>query len=286
MTVAQLREAARDRRGREGGVKLSALKRKSDLVDFLVESEFAGGEERRVNGAVVMNPEPTDAPAAPRARRRGAAARAREDLEEDTSPRPPAVVRAPRAPPLPRLDHPSGEQPRSRAPSPKDAWIERVRSRYPRLPRAEAPELAALETGDGAVDDDDEDEDLADGAADARSDHPLLRSINRTSCDLDLVFVGTASCTPGTTRGVSCTALRWNGRRQAHATPPAAAPSSSTPSPPSYRNPRPRTFPGGTWLFDVGECTQVRFPFRSGRPPPRSLSFFVRFERRARDSTT
>jgi hypothetical protein len=284
MTVAQLREAARDRRGRGEGVKLSALRRKSDLVDFLVESEFAGGEEHCVNGALVKNPEPTDAPAAPRARRRGAAAKAREDLEEDTSPPPPAVVRAPRAPPLPRLFDGAGEQPRSRAPSLKDAWIERVRSRYPRLPRSQLPELAALETGDGAEDADD-DGDLVGGAADARSDHPLLRSINRTSCDLDLVFVGTASCTPGTTRGVSCTALRWNGRRQAHGNSPPAPPSPSSPSP-SYRNPRPRTFPGGTWLFDVGECTQVRFPFRLGRPPPSSLSFFVRFERRARDSTT
>ena len=42
--------------------------------------------------------------------------------------------------------------------------------------------------------------------------HPMLYG-QRTS-DLDVVFVGTASCTPGITRGVSCTALRLQWRRK------------------------------------------------------------------------
>jgi hypothetical protein len=43
------------------------------------------------------------------------------------------------------------------------------------------------------------------------TNHPMLKGM-RTS-DLDVVFAGTASCTPGTTRGVSCTALRLQWRR-------------------------------------------------------------------------
>jgi hypothetical protein len=73
--------------------------------------------------------------------------------------------------------------------------------------------------------------------------HPIMRP-NRLS-DFDLVTIGTASCSPGITRGVSCTALRLNWQRR------------YIPSTAGTSRMQPTTFQGGTWMFDVGECTQV-----------------------------
>jgi hypothetical protein len=51
------------------------------------------------------------------------------------------------------------------------------------------------------------------GEADIRQRyHPMLANV--TQSDMDIIFVGTASCTPGITRGVSCTAVRLNRRRR------------------------------------------------------------------------
>jgi hypothetical protein len=109
--------------------------------------------------------------------------------------------------------------------SPKDAIFERVYERYPMT--RDAPEPVATTP-----------------AEDIRQlHHPIFRN-SVASSDMDVVFVGTASCTPGVTRGVSCTALRLNWR-------PRGAFGASNDGDQSS------TFYGGTWLFDVGECTQV-----------------------------
>lgn len=80
--------------------------------------------------------------------------------------------------------------------------------------------------------------------------HPLLA--NATQTDLDLVFIGTASCTPGVTRGVSCTALRLNWR--SHKVVDGKDVGFKVRE--GYFEERGPT--GGTWLFDCGEATQVR----------------------------
>lgn len=119
------------------------------------------------------------------------------------------------------------EQPVKTSGSPKDAIFERVYERYP--PIRDAPESTATTPADDI----------------RQLYHPILQN-SIPSSDMDVVFVGTASCTPGVTRGVSCTALRLNWRPRGG----AFGTSSQDADPPS-------TFLGGTWLFDVGECTQV-----------------------------
>ena len=131
--------------------------------------------------------------------------------------------------------------------SPKDTLFDRVYERYP-------PILTENCTGVG-------EEDVR------QKYHPLLQEFQISSShDMDLVFVGTASCTPGVSRGVSCTALRLNWKRRSFHVPEL---SSTTTVPNSNNNGQQQqeqhenmvdmasSFSGGTWLFDCGECTQV-----------------------------
>lgn len=90
--------------------------------------------------------------------------------------------------------------------------------------------------------------------------HPMLTYLNKTSSDLDIVLIGTASCVPSSTRGVSCTALRLNWRRnkgQRQSPQEELSSSSSDPKQNYFYNEKDYVFESGTWLFDCGECTQV-----------------------------
>ena len=142
---------------------------------------------------------------------------------------------------MPRLETPEAPDKSTRPPSPKDAIFERVYQRY--------PPLRNLQNDNSSLDQ---------PTVDIRQlYHPMTRTrINYnnsnstiTSGDMDIVFVGTASCTPGTTRGVSCTALRLNWNRRASFLDPSTGREKTKNAPTSFQ--------GGTWLFDVGECTQV-----------------------------
>eukprot|EP00428_Durinskia_dybowskii_P086497 CAMPEP_0170443982 /NCGR_PEP_ID=MMETSP0117_2-20130122/48278_1 /TAXON_ID=400756 /ORGANISM="Durinskia baltica, Strain CSIRO CS-38" /LENGTH=625 /DNA_ID=CAMNT_0010704747 /DNA_START=350 /DNA_END=2227 /DNA_ORIENTATION=+ len=109
----------------------------------------------------------------------------------------------------------------------KEASFERVFQQYPPLREQRLPGI---------------------GEDDIRQTyHPIFeKDHSQLTGDMDIIFVGTASCTPGVSRGVSCTALRMNWNRQALHGVPGAQENSM------------KSFSGGTWLFDCGECTQLQ----------------------------
>jgi len=126
--------------------------------------------------------------------------------------------------------------------SPKDLLFEKVYARYPSTRDKNCTDV---------------------GENDVRQDvHPIFGSLQKSS-DLDIVFVGTASCTPGVTRGVSCTALRLNWQRRAiHGVPQGT-------------NIETSTFMGGTWVFDCGECTQLQVQRTSAIKPGKITKIFL-----------
>eukprot|EP00547_Thalassionema_nitzschioides_P007810 CAMPEP_0194222442 /NCGR_PEP_ID=MMETSP0156-20130528/32947_1 /TAXON_ID=33649 /ORGANISM="Thalassionema nitzschioides, Strain L26-B" /LENGTH=515 /DNA_ID=CAMNT_0038953223 /DNA_START=551 /DNA_END=2098 /DNA_ORIENTATION=+ len=115
------------------------------------------------------------------------------------------------------------------APAPKmSKWNEFLNERYPPLRDLQGKASTAL------------------GDTDFRQIyHPLMSNLNPAG-DMDLITVGTASCVPGTTRGVSCTALRLQMNERG-----------------TIINEKGKTYEAakgtqGTWLFDVGESTQLQ----------------------------
>lgn len=102
--------------------------------------------------------------------------------------------------------------------------------------------------------------------------HPMVSNI--TQSDLDLVFIGTASCTPGVTRGVSCTAIRVNWRSSRSRNDGDGLndkQKKSKKQKEEYSSPT----TGGTWLFDCGESTQLSIQRTTSIKPGKISKIFI-----------
>jgi len=108
--------------------------------------------------------------------------------------------------------------------------------------------------------------------------HPILKDAPNSS-DLDISFVGTASCTPGLTRGVSCTAIRLNWRRGKEMLLNSQAANVGVAKNKSEKQKKKKVtnyeFTGGTWVFDVGECTQLQVQKSPTVKPGKITKIFI-----------
>jgi hypothetical protein len=242
LTVKELRDRVKEISSEERGV-LSRLKRKQDLIDYLVEMDQATMKETakfsaNVNGESRDNTSLASRPA-------------------KTSRSPPTKL-----PPLSLESTNPATKTAKANPSPKDIILQDVFRRYPPVREATEALLQQQQQLSKATAYSHDDATTDDTSTISSHDdirqlyHPLLQACRNisSSSDMDIVFVGTASCTPGVTRGVSCTALRLNWKRRAAQLYNLETGRLEQPSSSSQQQ---QGFQGGTWLFDVGECTQV-----------------------------
>ena len=214
LTVKELRDLLDQSNIDTRGIR-SKLKLKKDLIDFLDEN-LSNKSDHDPDNSTIENNSQTNY-----VEMQQTSSEKNQGPEVDASGK--SSPSKPRAtmPPLPN--------------NPKDALLEKVYRRYPglrNLPNSTYAEEA---------------EDVR------RTHHPIFRGSRpnaHTSADMDITFVGTASCTPSHTRGVSCTAVRLNWQRRGVYGYPGGG------------DDAPSTFVGGTWLFDCGECTQVSDTYR------------------------
>jgi hypothetical protein len=246
LTVKELRLLVKEQNPSQRGV-LSTLKRKKDLVHYLSSGDLhrgGGGEDvAAANGAgredflpgakdegsigvvAVVNDEEAEIPetnendlvdfsssADLASEEAEDAANDLVELANDAAEDDDEVATQTNiatSPPRPTRAMPLNMAPRQPQLSLKDALLKKVREMYP----------------DAVTEKMSDDNPVVDIR---QTHHPIMAG--RPLTDLDVVFLGTASCMPGITRGVSCTAIKLNWRRSA----------------------------ASTWLFDVGECTQVK----------------------------
>jgi hypothetical protein len=228
LTIEQLKEQIK-----ELGVpvEMSQLKLKADCVNFLLESYS--------NQSAPLDVSEQEEVVPPTKRRKPRSMPPLQSSETDPSP-------------TGTDDDNANQTPASS----KDLIFEYVMRRYPPLQKIQRS-IELQEEGN------DVDDDLSAhmqpnfyrkftglGEMDVRQKyHPMLK--NTTLSDLDIITVGTASCVPGTTRGVSCTALRLQWRRNGGNTDKKGG-EALKPNMPTT---------GGIWIFDCGESTQVSIQF-------------------------
>ncbi len=109
------------------------------------------------------------------------------------------------------------------------------------------------------------------GKCDVRqAHHPMLMAAAQS--DMDVVFKGTVSCMPGTTRGVSCTALRLNWRRKADEGGGNGVEDDGGGGGEQRGG---GAGAAGTWLFDCSQSTQLSVQRTPSIRPGRISPIFV-----------
>lgn len=188
-------------------------------------------------------------------------------------------------PPLPETSTSNNDDSDNDSPyvlTPKDRIVLEVLDRYPPLHDAivEACSIDGGELSKGITSDNIEHCELSSltynvpselGENDMRHKyHPMLA--NATQTDMDVVFIGTASCTPGVTRGVSCTALRlnWRNNREFDQAMNGGKKKGNTNDQQSQRGST-----AGTWLFDCGEATQLSVQKTASVKPGKISKIFI-----------
>ena len=257
LTVKELRQLIK-----ENGLETKGLsgKRKAELITYVVES---------ANGGTGISSS-QDAPTSRELEAEPVVVSSRTDVEPE-APRKRKGARMPAMPlsdangaPQKQLD----EKAEPKKASAKHKMYREVMDTYP--PLSEYVDPNTFEYYDPLANSKPEglgDEDIR------HKHHPMLKGM-RTS-DLDVVFVGTASCTPGITRGVSCTALRLQWRRKKGQIEGNKKNDKKGQKGGKGKNVRDMLSPDGrydesgngdfngsdaagrTWLFDCGESTQV-----------------------------
>mmetsp|Transcript_17743 Transcript_17743/g.49126 ORF Transcript_17743/g.49126 Transcript_17743/m.49126 type:complete len:846 (-) Transcript_17743:976-3513(-) len=262
MKVVELKELIKESGLNERGL-LSRLKRKQDLVDFLVQaSATITGVDRATDPDPVKDPQPE--PPKPKRRKPLTMPAKKEGKDQIAATADDDTGSSESSPPTK---------------SPLQAIFDRVNEQY--------PALRYLAEGNNTM--------LGDQDIRQRY-HPMLqqaatkRDASKTgendeedeyqkpalSGDMDLIFVGTASCTPSITRGVSCTALRL------HSLAKQQKQSANVRVDPS-RGKKGRDFDVaqnsqsnlGTWLFDCGESTQLQIQKTPSVRPSKITKIFL-----------
>lgn len=252
LTVKQLKEKIKEL---DVPVKISQLKLKRDLINFLIEQLNRSNDEytsaSSTNTSNIQEGVQTDLPAKKKRR---------------ATPMPPLQGRSF------SLDAKDANSPKE-AVSPKDIIFQRVFDRYPSLRDLKIQNDLHVEEKDRNFETGETS--LADhlhpsfyksftglGELDIRQkNHPVMKGM--TSSDLDLITVGTASCVPGVTRGVSCTALRLQWRRnnvnKRCVREGGNRDNNKDKGIERGESNQNEPITGGTWIFDCGESTQVCF---------------------------
>ena len=283
LTVKELRQLIK-----ENGLETKGLsgKRKAELITYVVESANGGtgisssqdapSVVEPANGGTGISSSSQDAPTSGELEAEPAVVSPRIDVEPETPTRRKRMgARMPAMPlsdvngaPQQQLD----EKAKPKKASAKHKIYREVMDTYP--PLSEYVDPNTFEYYDPLANSKPEgmgDEDIR------HEHHPMLKGM-RTS-DLDVVFVGTASCTPGITRGVSCTALRLQWRRKKGQIEGNKKNDKKGQKGGKGKNVRDMLSPDGrydesgngdfngsdaagrTWLFDCGESTQVSNAF-------------------------